>query len=199
MHQVAQRLLNDGLMILERGASPQEVSHIVPALHTGGIRIFEVTFSPLDPDCTENGKRAIAAAVKAAATDMMIGAGTVLTAAQVQAAHDAGACFVVAPNTNRSVIEEAKRFGMAVIPGALTPTEITAAWDMGADMVKLFPADGMGMAYIRNLRGPLPHIPLLANRRRESGYDSRILCKRHQCCGHRHHGCQTGACCSGGV
>ena len=60
------------------------------------------------------------------------------------------------------MLKESKRLGLAVMPGALTPTEIVTAYNAGADMVKVFPADGMGMGYLRNLRGPLPHIPLLA-------------------------------------
>lgn len=76
---------------------------------------------------------------------MVVGAGTVLSIGQVHAAYEAGAQFIVSPHTDPEVLKESKRLGLAVMPGALTPTEIVTAYNAGADMVKVFPADGMGM------------------------------------------------------
>lgn len=70
--------------------------------------------------------------------------------------------YVLSPNTDLDVIRETKKLGMFSIPGAMTPSEICAAWKAGADIVKLFPADDLGFHYIQNLKGPLPHIPLMA-------------------------------------
>ena len=78
-------------------------------------------------------------------------------------AYDAGAEFYLSPNLDVETVRLAKELGMVAIPGALTPSEIVTAWDAGADIVKLFPADDMGYHYIQNLKGPLPHIPLLAS------------------------------------
>ena len=80
----------------------------------------------------------------------------------LRAAHDAGAEYIISPDTDPAVIAETKHLGMASIPGAMTPTEIKRAWSLGADVVKAFPADDVGMHFFDNLRGPLPHIPLMA-------------------------------------
>ena len=80
----------------------------------------------------------------------------------VGAIKEAGASFIVSPDSDPDVIAETKRHGMASIPGAMTPTEIKRAYALGADIVKLFPADDLGYHYIQNLKGPLPHIPLMA-------------------------------------
>ncbi len=162
MNKAVEILLEKRLMILERGASVEDLQGIVPALYEAGIRVFEVTFSPMDPEMVKHGREQIAAAVRAAGPDMVVGAGTVLSLEQVHAAYEAGAQFIVSPHSDPEVLKESKRLGLAVMPGALTPTEIVMAYNAGADMVKVFPADSMGMGYLRNLRGPLPHIPLLA-------------------------------------
>lgn len=162
MNQVVEKLLEKHLLILERGLTAEQTPPVAKALMKAGIRAFEITFRPGEENEYENGRNEIAAAVKAVGENMYIGAGTVLDAKHVQMAYEAGASFIVSPGLDREVVEESKRLGLAVIPGALTPSEIMAAWKMGADMVKLFPADDMGMHYIKNLRGPLKHIPLLA-------------------------------------
>lgn len=158
---VVDKLLKEKLMILARNISEEQVADTTAALYSAGIRFFEITFNQMQADCDEQGKISIAQAVKVAPSDFIIGAGTVLTVAQVQAAYEGGAKFIVSPGTYPKVIAEAKRLGMAVFPGAMTPTEIVTAWDLGADAVKLFPGDDLGYHYIRNIRGPLPHIPLM--------------------------------------
>jgi len=119
-----------------------------------GICAFEITFRLGDDNEYENGKNEIAAAMKAANGKMMIGAGTVLDIKHVQMAYEAGAQFIVSPGLDLDVVTESKRLGLAVIPGALTPSEIMAAWKAGADMVKLFLADDMGMHYIKIFAAP---------------------------------------------
>ena len=91
-----------------------------------------------------------------------VGAGTVLTCAGVDAAAAAGAEYILAPNMRPAVIHRAKEKGLLALPGAYTPTEIEEAWCEGADIVKVFPADSLGISYFKALRGPLPHIPLAA-------------------------------------
>jgi 2-dehydro-3-deoxyphosphogluconate aldolase / (4S)-4-hydroxy-2-oxoglutarate aldolase len=91
----------------------------------------------------------------------LIGAGTVLTPAEVDAAVNAGARYIVAPNTNVDVINRSLELGALPIPGAYTPTEIEFAYRSGAGMVKLFPSMPVGPAYLKNIRGPFPHIPIM--------------------------------------
>jgi 2-dehydro-3-deoxyphosphogluconate aldolase/(4S)-4-hydroxy-2-oxoglutarate aldolase len=92
---------------------------------------------------------------------LLVGAGTVLSPAGVHQALAAGARFIVAPNTNRTIIALCNQHGVPVIPGAFTPTEVVAAWEAGADLVKVFPVSSVGPRYIRDLRGPLSDIPLV--------------------------------------
>ena len=90
-----------------------------------------------------------------------VGAGTVLTPQIAMEAHGAGAEFIISPGTNAKCIEYAKGHGMLAIPGAHTPTEIMNAWDMGADVVKIFPIGPDDEGYLRNVMGPLSHIPFM--------------------------------------
>ena len=92
---------------------------------------------------------------------VLLGAGTVLDPETARAALLAGAEFIVAPNTNLDVITLCRRYDKLVMPGAFTPTEVVAAWEAGADIVKVFPADVVGPAYFKALRGPLPQVKLM--------------------------------------
>ena len=91
----------------------------------------------------------------------LLGAGTVLDTETARAAMLAGAEFIVSPSTNRSVIEICNRYSKLVLPGALTPTEVVTAWEAGADIVKIFPSDLGGPAYLKSLRAPLPQVRML--------------------------------------
>jgi Entner-Doudoroff aldolase len=123
---------------------------VCDALARGGIRVLELTQD--DPGALE-ALRAVAVR-----DDVVVGAGTVLDPATVPALADAGARFVVAPNTDRRVIEAALAAGLDPIPGALTATEVAAALDAGATIVKLFPAGPLGPGYLRALRGPFERV-----------------------------------------
>ena len=85
-----------------------------------------------------------------------------MTVEQTQAAKDAGATFILAPNVNFSVLEKARALGMGTVPGAMTPSEIAGAYEAGADVVKLFPAGELGIGYLKAVRAPINHIPLIA-------------------------------------
>jgi 2-dehydro-3-deoxyphosphogluconate aldolase/(4S)-4-hydroxy-2-oxoglutarate aldolase len=132
------------------------------ALYEGGIRAIECTFDHSRPGCTEAGAEAIGALATHMNGRMAIGAGTVLTVNEARAAAEAGARMIISPNVNAAVIAEARALGAIAIPGAMTPTEVAAAWEAGAHYVKLFPAGCLGIEYIRAIRAPLGHIPLLA-------------------------------------
>lgn len=93
---------------------------------------------------------------------LAVGAGTVLTLEQLSIAAQAGAKYIVSPNSDCYIIKETKRRGLISIPGAMTPTEITAAHAAGADIVKLFPAGALGVEYFKAIKAPLRHIPVAA-------------------------------------
>ena len=126
------------------------------AVLAGGIPFFEITMTvPGAIDLI--GWLAARFAGRA-----IVGAGTVLTAEDARACIDAGAAFIVSPGLDPAIVETAHDRDVAVMPGALTPTEVIAAWKMGADMVKIFPCSAVGgAAYLRALRGPLPQVKLL--------------------------------------
>jgi Entner-Doudoroff aldolase len=122
---------------------------VCEALVRGGIRVLELT---------QDDPGALAALRRVAGIDAVVGAGTVLDAATVAAVADAGARFVVSPNTDARVISTARERGLEPFPGALSATEVAGAVEAGAEYVKLFPAGPMGPAYLRALRGPFEHV-----------------------------------------
>jgi len=127
---------------------------LAQALLQGGLSCVEVTMT------TPGALRAIEEASDKL-EGVLIGAGTVLDAPTARQAILAGAQFLVTPTVKPDVIEMAHRYGVVVIAGAMTPTEILTAWELGADMVKVFPADVLGPGYLKAVHGPLPQIPLV--------------------------------------
>ena len=123
------------------------------ALRDGGIPVIEVTKS--------TPKVLASIEVLAQKTDIIIGVGSVTDEVFCEEALAAGAQFVVTPNTKEAVIQVANEAEKPIFSGAFTPSEIVTAYDYGADVVKLFPAGTLGIKYMRALRGPLPHIPLM--------------------------------------
>jgi 2-dehydro-3-deoxyphosphogluconate aldolase/(4S)-4-hydroxy-2-oxoglutarate aldolase len=128
---------------------------VVEALAQGGMRAIEVTMT------MRGALDAVAALGARAANGILIGAGTVLDAETARLAILAGARFVVAPTFSPALIEMCHRYDVAAIPGGYTPTEVLAAWQAGADLVKVFPAGGLGPGYLKDLRGPMPQIRLM--------------------------------------
>ncbi len=123
------------------------------AIVAGGVRAIEITMTV--PDAYDVMRQL------AGDGSLILGAGTVLTAEEVDACVEAGARFIVSPTCCPGVIARAKDHDVVAIPGAMTPTEVLAAWNHGADMVKIFPAARLGPEYLSDLRGPLPDIPLV--------------------------------------
>lgn len=152
-------LRQDKLIAICRGAEGDTLLSLAAAICAGGIRFIEVTFQQEREDCTELAQRSISALC--GMPGIIPGAGTVLSPDQVRAAYEAGAKYIVSPNTDPAVIAETKRLGLVSIPGALTPSEIMAAHNAGADLVKLFPTATMGLKYFKDLRAPLSHIGLV--------------------------------------
>lgn len=140
-----------------RGIRPEEMLGICEILREEKLRLLEVPLN--SPDAVESIRRA--AARYHADGELMIGAGTVLTAEAVRQVADAGGKFIIAPDANADVIRETKRLGLVSIPGFVTPTEAFAALRAGADYLKLFPAGVFGTGYIKDLKAVIP-APILA-------------------------------------
>ena len=149
-----QQILKHKIVAIIRGASPDSVLEIAEALHKGGVRCLEITLNSADAlKVIEN------IAIKMG-DRIIVGAGTVLDAAEVSDAFAAGAKFIISPILNSDIINKTKELGAVSIPGAFTPTEIFNAYSNGADIVKVFPGTG-GPGFIREVLAPLLHIPLM--------------------------------------
>jgi len=154
--KVRDRIVEIGIVPVVRASSPGEACVAADAVCQGGIPIVEITMTV--PGAVE----VIRELVKKCASDVLIGAGTVLNPEAAQRCLDAGAQFLVSPGLNLKTVELAVREGKLIMAGALTPTEVITAWDAGADFVKIFPCGQVGGAkYIKALKGPLPQIPLV--------------------------------------
>lgn len=149
------RVTDSGIVAVVRFADPGPLVEVVRALAEGGVTVAEVTFTvPNAIDVIREAKRQLGDRV-------LLGAGTVLDPETARAAFLAGAEFVVAPSLNLDVIRLCRRYDKLVMPGAFTPTEIVTAWEAGADVVKVFPADVVGPAFFKAMRGPLPQVKLM--------------------------------------
>jgi 2-dehydro-3-deoxyphosphogluconate aldolase / (4S)-4-hydroxy-2-oxoglutarate aldolase len=155
-NETLERILEVGLIPVVRAASGDEALAAVAAIGAGGIPIAEITMT------VPGAVRVIEEVAARSGSEVLVGAGTVLDAETARACILAGAEFVVSPALDLGTIAMCRRYGKLVLPGALTPTEILAAWQAGADLVKVFPCDSAGGArHIRSLKAPLPQIPLV--------------------------------------
>ncbi|WP_158750058.1 bifunctional 4-hydroxy-2-oxoglutarate aldolase/2-dehydro-3-deoxy-phosphogluconate aldolase [Acidobacterium sp. S8] len=138
-------------------AQSEEIGHaLVEAMLAGGVTVVEVTMTV--PGAVD----LLRALKKQHGSKLLLGSGTVTTAAQAAATIEAGAEFVVSPSFHPEVIAKTKELGKVSIPGALTPTEVITAWNAGADYVKIFPCSAMGGAsYLKSLLAPFPHLQLI--------------------------------------
>jgi 2-dehydro-3-deoxyphosphogluconate aldolase/(4S)-4-hydroxy-2-oxoglutarate aldolase len=148
------QILEHKIVAILRGASPDDVLKIALALHKGGIKILEVTLNSF------NALESIGQLSETVGGKMEIGAGTVLDVETAKSAIDAGAKFIISPSLDPEVIKITKQRGAVSIPGAYTPTEIVNAFNWGGDIIKLFPSSS-NVGYMREIRAPLPHIPLM--------------------------------------
>ena len=149
------------IIVIVRRTYGENLIKLAGALYNGGIRLIEVTFDQADSECLKKTGEAIKS-LNENFPDMLIGAGTVLNKEQVDTAYKAGGKFIISPNTNGKVIEYTKELGLVSIPGAMTPTEIIAAHEFGADLVKVFPAAYLSLGYLKDIKGPISHVKLLA-------------------------------------
>ena len=150
-----ERILEGGIVAVVRSETSEPLVKVVEALVMGGVTAAEVTFTV--PDAID----VIRAVRRAVGDSLVLGAGTVLDSETARAAILAGAEYIVSPIVNLDVIRLCRRYDKPVMPGAFTPTEVVTAWEAGADIIKIFPADVGGPSYLKSLRGPLPQIRLM--------------------------------------
>jgi len=148
------QILEYKIVSIIRGADPNDVLKIAEALHEGGIKILEVAFN------SPNALSVIKELSLKMENKLLIGMGTVLDTATAKQAIEAGAKFIISPSYNDGIIQTTKQLGAVSIPGAYTPTEIVNAFNAGGDIIKVFPASS-NVNYIKEIRAPLPHIPLM--------------------------------------
>jgi 2-dehydro-3-deoxyphosphogluconate aldolase/(4S)-4-hydroxy-2-oxoglutarate aldolase len=149
-----EQILEYKIVAILRGCVPERIPAIAAALAGGGVCLLEITLN--SPGALE----AIRGVTDTMGDKLLVGAGTVLTATEAEAAIDAGARFILSPSLDIDTIRATRQRGVVSIPGAFTATEILTAYRNGADIVKVFPAS-VGPSYFRDLRGPLPQIPLM--------------------------------------
>jgi 2-dehydro-3-deoxyphosphogluconate aldolase/(4S)-4-hydroxy-2-oxoglutarate aldolase len=153
---VLKQIRDIGIIPVVRATSADEAMRAIDAIREGGVSVLEITMT------VPGAVSVIEQLAKNYGNDVLVGAGTVLDPETARACILSGAKFVVSPALNVETIECCRRYGVAVMPGALTPTEVVKAWTAGADFVKVFPAGALGGAsYLKALKAPLPQIELV--------------------------------------
>lgn len=144
-----------GLVPVLRADHEEQAMALATAIAAGGVTVLEVTM-------TVPGAVRVMARLAKERPDILVGAGTVLDPETARICMLEGAQFVVSPALNIKTVEICQRYDVAVLPGALTPTEVVTAWQAGADVIKVFPANSMGGAkYLKSLKAPLPQVELI--------------------------------------
>jgi 2-dehydro-3-deoxyphosphogluconate aldolase/(4S)-4-hydroxy-2-oxoglutarate aldolase len=159
--QVINRILEKKIIAIVRGLGKSQILPLAEALCKGGISMIEVTFNQAKPETFAETAEAVKSIREELGGQVYAGAGTVITLDQLKMAADAGALYVISPDTNVKIIGKTRELGLVSIPGAATPTECASAVNAGADFVKLFPAGGMGVSYFKAIKAPLSHIRFL--------------------------------------
>ncbi len=152
--EVLQRIRTEKVIALIRADGPDSLIDCARALAAGGLSVIELTM-------TTPGAIAVLAKAAKELPDVVFGMGTVLDAATVAEAQAAGAQFIVTPAVRPAVLAACKERGLAVLGGALTPTEAYNSFELGADVIKIFPAEYFGPAYIKSIKAPFPHLNVM--------------------------------------
>lgn len=161
-NEIIKAVSEEKLIVIVRGVERSKLIPLAEAMYAGGVRLLEITYSANGSvsDCeTADRIKMLAEHFKGR---MLIGAGTVLNERQVELTAEAGGGFIISPDVNVSVIKKTRELGLVSMPGSLTPTEIMTAHNAGADFVKLFPIDNLGVGYVKAIKAPLSHIKMLA-------------------------------------
>lgn len=161
MNQFVKEYFDKKIIVVCRGIAEEEIVNVAQALYDGGISFMEVPFNQKNPESFELTARKISAVRKALDGKMHVGAGTVITMEQFELAKAAGAEIIVSPTLEEDVIVATKKAGLISMPGCATPSEITKAYKLGADLIKLFPSSVITLKTIKEISVPLNHIPLV--------------------------------------
>lgn len=159
---IIKTICNEKLIAIVRGIKAEKTLKVADALYEGGLRLIEITFDQKNPDGWKTTAEAISMVAEKYEGRMKVGAGTVVSAYLTELAAKAGAEYIISPDLNLEVVRRTKELGLVSIPGVLTPTEIMSAYNAGADFVKLFPAADLGVSYVKAVRAPISHVPMLA-------------------------------------
>jgi 2-dehydro-3-deoxyphosphogluconate aldolase / (4S)-4-hydroxy-2-oxoglutarate aldolase len=153
--EILKELKKLGAVAIIRMGDSEKLLRICEAIHKGGVSAIEITMT------TPNALSIIDKLSKTMGDEIIVGVGTVLDSLTAIDAINAGAQFVVSPFFKSTIVESVKKLNVPVMPGAFTPTEIQTAYEQGADIVKVFPADVVGMAFFKALKGPMPYLKLM--------------------------------------
>lgn len=161
MNKFVQEFNEKKVIIVCRGIAEEEIVKVATALYDGGIRFMEVPFNQSAPETFCDTARKIKLVKEALEGKMHVGAGTVITMEQFEIAKEAGAEIIVSPTLEEDVIKATKEAGLISMPGCATPSEMTKAYSLGADLIKLFPSSMINAKVIKEIRVPLSHLPLV--------------------------------------
>lgn len=161
MNQFVKEYLESKVIVVCRGIAEEEIVNVAQAMYEGGIRFMEVPFNQADPESFASTARKIKAVREAMDGKMHVGAGTVITMEQFEIAKEAGAEIIVSPTMEEDIIVATKEAGLISMPGCATPSEMTKAYKLGADLIKLFPASVVTLKTIKEISVPLNHLPLV--------------------------------------
>jgi 2-dehydro-3-deoxyphosphogluconate aldolase/(4S)-4-hydroxy-2-oxoglutarate aldolase len=160
--EIISKIKENKIIAIIRNVNEEKLIPLCQALYDGGIRLVEVTYSANGKISDEQTAAQIKMLVSNFQGKLYIGAGTVITKKQVVYTAKVGGQFIISPNTDKKVIKTTKRKGLISIPGAITPSEALSAKQYGADFVKLFPINNLGVDYFKAVSAPLSHIDFLA-------------------------------------
>ncbi len=159
---VINEILKSKVIAIVRGADEEQAVAIAHALYAGGVTLVEVTFNHKTPDSYKDTANAIKRISTELEGKVLVGAGTVISTELVDMAAEAGAKYIISPDTDPEVIRHTREIGLVSLPGAYTPTEVKVAHNAGADFVKLFPCVGDAVGYLKAVSAPMSHVKFLA-------------------------------------
>ncbi len=153
--EIVKNLIDNGIVAVVRTRHPDKLIKIAEAIYEGGIKHIEITMT------VPNALKMIEQVRSSASAEIIIGVGSVLDSDTAQKAIDAGAQFVVSPIFNKDIIVTAHKNNVPAMPGTFTPTEIFNAQEQGADIIKVFPADVLGMNFFKSIKAPMPNLKIM--------------------------------------
>ncbi|MFO7445608.1 MAG: bifunctional 4-hydroxy-2-oxoglutarate aldolase/2-dehydro-3-deoxy-phosphogluconate aldolase [Ignavibacteriaceae bacterium] len=153
--EILKKITDNGAVAVIRLADSSKLVKVAEAIYKGGVESIEITMT------TPNALGVLEFCVKEFGNYMLFGVGSVLDADTVKAAVNVGAKYIVSPVFKKEIIDEAHRLNVPAMPGAFTPTEIFTAAEAGADVVKVFPADILGMSFFKSVKAPMPHLKMM--------------------------------------